>query len=237
MPFPNFSRLIPANGEKMTEHQPVIENVLPSRSTQDLMAAEFDGPAAPAVPQVPGSGLPSLDSEFAAPSQPPVPPGQPNQPAPGERVEYLNDEEVREFEEYRVQKHAANMVRGFMDRHKLVGTPNNGTLLDDWMKARGLNSSDPTVVNDRLLEEFYGDCQPYLDHEGQQVPDDTTTRSERVVFVNKPSPVQTGLSDSIVAPPAPSQESLSNVLSRMSQDEARQYMLRLMHQERMRQAR
>jgi len=237
MPFPNFSRLIPANGEKMTENQHVIESVLPSRSNQDLMAAEFDvGPAVPAVPQVGGSGLPGLDSDFA-PSQPPVPTGQPNQPAPGEQVEYLNDEEAREFEEYRVQKHAANMVRGFMDRHKLVGTPNNGTLLDDWMKVRGLNSSDPTVLSDRLLEEFYGDCQLYLDHEGQQVPDDTTTRSERVIFVNKPSPVQTGLSDSNVAPPAPSQESLSNVMSRMSQDEARQYMLRLMHQERMRQSR
>jgi hypothetical protein len=200
MPFPNFSRLIPANGEKMTENQHVIESVLPSTSTQDLMAAEFDGPALPAVPQVPGSGLPGLDSEFAAPSQTSVPTGQP-QSGPNEQVEYLNDEEVREFEEYRVQKHAASMVRGFMDRHKLVGTPNNGTLLDDWMKVRGLNSADPTVLSDRLLEEFYNDCQSYLDYEGQQLPNDTISRSERVVFVNKPSPVQTGLSDSNVTPP------------------------------------
>ena len=121
MPFPNFkilgSQTATERGDSQIEEKHVRESVLPSRSNQDLMGAEFDGPAVPAGPQV-DTGLPGFDSDFAAPPQPKSPASQPEQ-LPVKTIG-ITQKEYEEYQQYKLAQDASTRITAFVNRHSLA---------------------------------------------------------------------------------------------------------------------
>jgi hypothetical protein len=217
----------------------VVEDLNPRRSTFNPLDSDFPEPEPEpgTIEGGPTTRLPGLEADFA-----PVPPAAPQKPAPpkapaepkDEEVVELTGQEAEDFEAFQRMRQAHRTFENFCKAHPdYRPSPVNGEIFEAWTKSKGL---PPTIeaVTPAILEQFYLECREYIETTTNTVPLPEPGQQPRVIFVEKPKPIATGLPASSHPGPAPEGEmteaDLRQRIANMPLEQARAFMQALMRQ-------